>query len=478
MLVAPMLARLKGPEHAAHATHRPARRVRPCCSRSRPPWLQSPQRWVRPSAGQCTGRTGNAAPAAPSAAARRSPPFRATPPIPEASYFGSQGSALRPRHGPVPARAAPLPILPARQSQFCRPIPSRRPASASRRPIPCSPAVARSPPTRRPSPETSPAPAAAAPSRPSPRPDRFETAICHQYRTLETLTCDKVLSRHADPDARLLGRPVLTRVTADPAPPASTTWPSTSAAGPTATDARLHDRQGQRSGLHGPGLAGRPRQPEHADPADAGPSRIDGFFCYQTYYSQSCAGPTAPSARGSTTPARARATTAPTPSRCRPRSASATPGTTSARRWRRARNESRATPPGSPAARWRSACSHPYRATAADCYQTAETCVEAPRPAASAATRCSRTAGVPRVLHLRLAEQHRRLPALARPRLQPGRFALRTRTPGRLHALRADLAVPRRHGHHLDGDELRRPAVLPGRRCFDTGTRTGRRLRA
>src|SRR5690606_11324583 len=52
--------------------------------------------------------------------------------------------------------------------------------------------------------------------------------------------------------------------------------------------------------------------------------------------------PTAPSARGSTTPARARATTAPTPLRCRPRSASATPGTTSARRWRRARNESRA----------------------------------------------------------------------------------------------------------------------------------------
>ena len=119
-------------------------------------------------------------------------------------------------------------------------------------------------------------------------------------------------------------------------------------------------------------------------------------------------------------------------------------------------------------------------ATAADCYQTAETCVEGPETRNIGGYPVQRDCWrYPRVLHLRLAEQHRRLPAPARPRLQPGRFALHGHEPpGRLHALRADLAVPRRHGHHLDGDELWRPTVLPGRPLLRHRIRAGRRLRA
>jgi len=66
-------------------------------------------------------------------------------------------------------------------------------------------------------------------------PDRFETAICHQYRTLETVTCDKVLIVTPIQTPGCSAGQFLTRSPPTPAPPASTTWPSTSAAGPTAT---------------------------------------------------------------------------------------------------------------------------------------------------------------------------------------------------------------------------------------------------
>jgi conjugal transfer mating pair stabilization protein TraN len=48
--------------------------------------------------------------------------------------------------------------------------------------------------------------------------DRFETAICHQYRTLETATCDKVLIVTPIQTPGCTDGQFLTRVTADPCP--------------------------------------------------------------------------------------------------------------------------------------------------------------------------------------------------------------------------------------------------------------------
>ena len=167
-------------------------RSRPCCSQRCRPFAHRRPRRVRPSSrARHSARTGNAA--GPRhhqrqhGAVHRSELHHQSP---EASYFRQPGLGSRLRHEPVPARAAPPPIL-LHGSAVPQTNPSQRPSFSIAPTDPCSPAVARSPPTRRPSPETSPVPAAAAPSRPSPRPDRFETAICHQYRTLETLTCDR-----------------------------------------------------------------------------------------------------------------------------------------------------------------------------------------------------------------------------------------------------------------------------------------------
>ncbi len=49
-------------------------------------------------------------------------------------------------------------------------------------------------------------------------PDLFETAICHQYRTLETVTCDKVLIVTPIQTPGCSAGQFLTRVTADPCP--------------------------------------------------------------------------------------------------------------------------------------------------------------------------------------------------------------------------------------------------------------------
>ena len=68
----------------------------------------------------------------------------------------------------------------------------------------------------------------------SPRPTVSETAIRHQYRTLETLTCDKVLIVTPIQTSGCPGQFLTCVYPPTPVPPASTTWPSTSAAGPTA----------------------------------------------------------------------------------------------------------------------------------------------------------------------------------------------------------------------------------------------------
>ena len=103
-------------------------------------------------------------------------------------------------------------------------------------------------------------------------------------------------------------------------------------------------------------------------------------------------------------------------------------------------------------------------ATAADCYQTAETCVEGPETRTIGGYPVQRDCWRYRASHTCVSQNSTDdcQPCATAAAARSIRAAW-TRTPGRLHALRADLAVPRRHGHHLDGDQLRRPAVLPGR---------------
>ena len=99
------------PEHAPRKTTAPASssRSRPCCSqRCRPPTRNRRPRWETPSSrARHSAEPATPRPAAPSAAARRSPPFRTTPPIPRRpATSAARGWAPRPRHEPVPARAA------------------------------------------------------------------------------------------------------------------------------------------------------------------------------------------------------------------------------------------------------------------------------------------------------------------------------------------------------------------------------------
>ena len=301
---------------------------------------------------------------------------------PEASYFGSPGSGTpRLRREPVPARPAPPPIL-LHGSAVSQTNPSQRPSFSIAPTDPCSPRWSRD--HRRPAGHRRKHRRHLQRLR---RPDR------HHARPFRDGDLPPVphagdrhlrqgADRHADPDARLLGGQFLTRVTADPCPACIDYLAFDFSCGTNNTRCTSSRSTRQWSGLHGPGLAGRPRQPEHADPADPG-SLADRrlLLLPDLLQPELRRSPTAPSARGSTTPARARATTAPTPSRCRPRSASATPGTTSARRWRRARNESRAAlRMDRRRRRWRSACSH-RRQRGRPTAQTAETCVEGPRPA-------------------------------------------------------------------------------------------------
>lgn len=123
------------------------------------------------------------------------------------------------------------------------------------------------------------------------RPDVFETLICHQYRTMETTTCDKVLIVTPVLTPGCSPGQFLTRVTADPCPACIDYLAYDFTCGANnylmhvftiakATGAMYMDL----GSLYVPGTLNT------EIPMTPGPSQIDGFFCYQTYYSQSCSG--------------------------------------------------------------------------------------------------------------------------------------------------------------------------------------------
>jgi hypothetical protein len=122
-------------------------------------------------------------------------------------------------------------------------------------------------------------------------PDRFETALCHQYRTTETLTCDKVLIVTPVLTPGCSDGEFLTRVTADPCPGCVDYLAFDFSC---AVDSyRMHVftiDKGSGEVYMDLGAQNVPGALNTQIPQTPGPSQIDGFYCYQTFYSQSCSG--------------------------------------------------------------------------------------------------------------------------------------------------------------------------------------------
>jgi hypothetical protein len=122
-------------------------------------------------------------------------------------------------------------------------------------------------------------------------PDRFETALCHQYRTTETLTCDKVLIVTPVLTPGCSDGEFLTRVTADPCPACIDylAFDFSCAVNSYRMHAFTIDK-GSGEVYMDLGSQNVPGALNTQIPKTPGPSRIDGFYCYQTFYSQSCSG--------------------------------------------------------------------------------------------------------------------------------------------------------------------------------------------
>ncbi len=122
-------------------------------------------------------------------------------------------------------------------------------------------------------------------------PDRFETALCHQYRTTETLTCDKVLIVTPVLTPGCSDGEFLTRVTADPCPACIDylAFDFSCALNSYRMHAFTIDKSSGEVYMD-LGTQNVPGALNTQIPKTPGPSRIDGFYCYQTFYSQSCTG--------------------------------------------------------------------------------------------------------------------------------------------------------------------------------------------
>jgi hypothetical protein len=123
-------------------------------------------------------------------------------------------------------------------------------------------------------------------------PDRFETAICHQYRTLETTTCDKVLIVTPIQTPGCSAGQFLTRVTADPCPACIDYLAFDFSCGNNSYQMHAFTVAKATGAVFADlGTQNVPGSLDTQIPQTPGPTRIDGYFCYQTYYSQSCTGP-------------------------------------------------------------------------------------------------------------------------------------------------------------------------------------------
>lgn len=122
-------------------------------------------------------------------------------------------------------------------------------------------------------------------------PDIFETRVCNQYRTLEAQTCNKILTVTPFQTPGCSPGQFLTRVTADPCPGCLDylAYDFTCGAG----NYLMHVFTIAKSNgavFMDLGSQYVPGTLDTSIPQTPGPSRMDGWFCYQTYYSQSCSG--------------------------------------------------------------------------------------------------------------------------------------------------------------------------------------------
>jgi hypothetical protein len=123
------------------------------------------------------------------------------------------------------------------------------------------------------------------------RPDIFETLLCHQYRTMENTSCDKVLIVTPIQTPGCSPGQFLTRVTADPCPACIDYIAFDFSCG--ANNYLMHAFtivKGSGSVYMELGSQYVPGTLNTQIGQTLGPSRIDGYSCYQTYYSQSCSG--------------------------------------------------------------------------------------------------------------------------------------------------------------------------------------------
>ena len=122
-------------------------------------------------------------------------------------------------------------------------------------------------------------------------PDVFETLICHQYRTIENTTCDKVLIVTPVVTPGCSSGQFLTRVTANPCPACIDYIAYDFTCGTNNYLMHVFTIAKATGSLYMElGSQYVPGALNTQIGQTPGPSRIDGYFCYQTYYSQSCSG--------------------------------------------------------------------------------------------------------------------------------------------------------------------------------------------
>jgi hypothetical protein len=122
-------------------------------------------------------------------------------------------------------------------------------------------------------------------------PERFETALCHQYRTTETFTCDRILDFSTQQVPGCTDGEFLTRVIADPCPGCIDYLAFDFSCA--VESYRMHVYTVEKSTGFTYMDLGTQIVPGTLNTQIAqtpGPTRIDGYYCYETSYSQACNG--------------------------------------------------------------------------------------------------------------------------------------------------------------------------------------------
>jgi hypothetical protein len=125
----------------------------------------------------------------------------------------------------------------------------------------------------------------------STQPPVFETLMCHQARTMERLSCDKMLIVTPVSTPGCTPGQFLTHVTADPCASCVDflAYDFTCGVNGYVMHAFTIDKDSGNVNTE-LGTQNVPGSLNTHIPRTAGPSRFDGFYCFETFYSQTCAG--------------------------------------------------------------------------------------------------------------------------------------------------------------------------------------------